>query len=182
MQRAPFGCYASGRTPRLSAATPGGGLLSSAFLASMVRVHGEVGPGQQKANPDAGSSSVKATLWGARRPAAGVRPNAVRRGDAAQHERTSGRRLAPYLRAKRAQWGAENASSTHERPAKFANQSNTFTTADAFSGAERMRGWTPAKQKHPPRQPLRTERWRGWTLAQHTPPPARPQNECPMPR
>ena len=53
--------------PRLDDAPPGGGLISSAFLASVVRVHGEGGPGQQKANPNAESSSVKATLWGARR-------------------------------------------------------------------------------------------------------------------
>ena len=31
-------------------------------------------------------------------------------------------------------WGAENASFTRERPAKFTNESRSFTTADAFSG------------------------------------------------
>ena len=79
MQRPPFS-LALGRTPAANAATPGGGLLSSAFLASVGRVHGEGGPGQQKANPSVDSSNVKAPLWGARRPAAGVRPSASEKG------------------------------------------------------------------------------------------------------
>ena len=89
LQRAPFGCYASGRTlfrgserafalcsvppsrtacsggpPRLDAAPPRGWLFPSAFLASMVRVHGEVGPRQQKANPNVDSSNVTSPLGG----------------------------------------------------------------------------------------------------------------------
>ena len=40
--------------PRLDAAAPAGGLLSSAFLAHMVRVHGEGGSGQQKSEPKRG--------------------------------------------------------------------------------------------------------------------------------
>ena len=44
-------------------------------------------------------------------------------------------------------WGAENASFTRESPTKFPNQSNNFTTADAFSGGRAKRGWTLAKHR-----------------------------------
>ena len=67
--------------PRLDAAAPGRGLLSSAFLASLVRVHGDGGPGQQKANPDVDLGSVKVPPRGTRRPDAGVRPSVSEKGD-----------------------------------------------------------------------------------------------------
>ena len=54
----------SGGPPRLDAAPPRGWLFPSAFLASMVRVHGEVGPRQQKANPNVDSSNVTSPLGG----------------------------------------------------------------------------------------------------------------------
>ena len=58
---------ALGRTPAAGRRSPqGGGLLSSAFLAFVVHVHGEVGPGQQKANPDLNSGNVSAPHFGGR--------------------------------------------------------------------------------------------------------------------
>ena len=79
-----------GRTPASGRRDPcfeTGGLLSSAFLAVVVRVHGEVGPGQQKANPNVDSSSVTATLWGARRESRGTsRARSARRGDVAKRK------------------------------------------------------------------------------------------------
>ena len=151
---------AFGRTPAANAATPGGGLLSSAFLASGVRVRGEGGPEQQKANPNVDSSSVKDPLRGSRRPDAGVRPNAVRRGTVAPHKSTGGRRFAPYLRAKRAQWGAENASFTRESTARFQINPRTSRPQTHFRGADRARSArrrTLAKQKPLLVRPLRGE-------------------------
>ena len=61
--------------PRLDVAPPRGWLLSSAFLASVVRVHGKGGLGQQKANPNVDLGSVTDPRRGSRRLAAGVRPS-----------------------------------------------------------------------------------------------------------
>ena len=127
VQRAPFGCYASGRTPfrgpetrfalcsvppsrlrsvgppRLDAATPEGGLLSSAFLASMVRVHDEVRPGQQKANPNVDSGSVTDPLRGSRRQSRGSgRARSARRGTVASRK--------PRLKSTREGGALHNAS------------------------------------------------------------------------
>ena len=58
---------AFGRTPAANAATPGGGLLSSAFLAVVVRVHSQGDLGQQKANPNVSLGSVTNPRRGLRR-------------------------------------------------------------------------------------------------------------------
>ena len=112
MRRPPFSAYGLGRTPATHVAPPRGWLLSSTFLAVVFRVHGEVRPGQQEANPNVGLGSITDPLRGSRRPDAGVRPDAqhpkggrcttrtssldretgsarmrsIRRGDVAQHK------------------------------------------------------------------------------------------------
>ena len=149
VQRSPFGCSASGRTPATNVATPGGGLLSSAFLASMVRVQGESGRGQQKANPNVESSSVKVPLRGTRRPDAGVRPSASEKG-ARCTTRTSSKVRKPKPRNKRwfvpyAQaWGTADERQREplgaERSEDGRSQNKSSCQGNLFWGSSAARG------------------------------------------
>ena len=87
LHRPPFSHYVLGRTPASGRRAPqNGGLISSAFLASVVCVHGEDCPGQQKANPNVGLGNVSSPHFGG----CGVQPvskqgpteHAVREGGA----------------------------------------------------------------------------------------------------
>ena len=85
-----------GRTPAAHAAAPGGGLLrcTSLRLGSLFAVQDNLRREREPQKPR--KRLISAPRRGARRPDAGVRPNAVRRGDAAQRKRL----LIQQLRAR----------------------------------------------------------------------------------
>ena len=75
--------------PRLDAAPPGGGLLSSAFLASVVRIHGRRLFWAAKSEPKRGYGQLNSHPLGGAALAAGVRPSAARKKTHAKHTPSS---------------------------------------------------------------------------------------------
>ena len=101
-----------GRTPAAHAAAPGGGLLrcTSLRLGSLFAVQDNLRREREPQKPR--KRLISAPRRGARRPDAGVRPNAVRRGDAAQRKRL----LMQQLRARCITRTLSDASREAQRP------------------------------------------------------------------
>ena len=149
VRRPPFSHYVLGRTPASERRNPRRGSVIKRFLGFYGSRSGRKWSWAAKSEPKHGfRQRPSPPFWGARRPDAGVRPDA----EHPKGERCTTRTSALIRTTQKHQWST--VSPLSERSERW----GAATKRSEERGAERMRGSTLAKHTPSPMQPLRAER------------------------